>query len=124
MKFNQYIKRHFIDILSSVIDAAIIILFHFPIYQDKAVLCTMDEEGECVTKTFYYPKTPLERLNVLNLGFLLYIGYFLFAVSILLILLSFLLKKAKFNKIKNFFCVFVSFFLIFLILFDTYNIYV
>lgn len=118
MKFNQYIKSHFIDILSSVTDVAILILFHFPIYLDKAVLCSVNEDGECVTKTFYYPKTPLERLNVLNLSFLLYIGYFLFAVSIMLILISFLLKKVKFNKIKNSFCVFVSFFLAFLICFS------
>lgn len=98
---NKISKKEIIsDILYIVFTTAISVLMFVPIYKDRATLPGFDEEGNEVVANFFYERTPFERLKVINIEWLLYLGLFLFFICLILVVVSYL-TKYKIGKYKN-----------------------
>ena len=84
-----------------------------PIFRDHAILpsAVIDENGveQIIASDFYYPKTPLDRLNVLDLSYMLYVLIALSVITIVFAIISiFSLDNSKTKRIHRFFFVLVS----------------
>lgn len=71
-------KEIFVDIFYIVINAIMSILMFLPIYKDRATLPGFDDEGNEIVLNFFYDRTPLERLEEINIQWMLYLGIAMF----------------------------------------------
>jgi len=98
---NKISKKEIInDVFYIVFTTAISVFMFLPIYKDRATLTGFDEEGNEVVANFIYERTPFERLKVINIEWLLYLGLFLFFICLILVVVSYL-TKYKVAKYKN-----------------------
>jgi len=98
---NKISKKGIIVDITYIVATAIISLFMFlPIYKDRATLLGIDEDGNEVVSQFLYDKTPLERLEAINIEWLLYFGLSLFFICIILGIISYA-TKYKISKYKR-----------------------
>jgi len=98
---NKISKKESInDVFYIVFTTAISVLMFLPIYKDQATLPGFDEEGNEVVANFFYERTPFERLKVINIEWLLYLGLFLFFICLILVVVSYL-TKYKVGKYKK-----------------------
>ena len=90
-----------IDITTISMSIIIGILMYVPIYRDIALLPGRDADGnEIVVKTIY-EKTPFERLQVINLDWLLYMAFTVVGVGFILCVFSFIVRNQRLNRFKN-----------------------
>lgn len=95
------LKYRMIDITTISMSIIIGILMYVPIYRDIALLPGRDADGnEMVVKTIY-EKTPFERLQVINLDWLLYMAFTVVGVGFILCVFSFIVRNQRLNRLKN-----------------------
>lgn len=95
------LKYRMIDITTISMSIIIGILMYVPIYRDIALLPGRDADGnEIVVKTIY-EKTPFERLQVINLDWLLYMAFTVVGVGFILCVFSFIVRNQRLNRFKN-----------------------
>lgn len=95
------LKYRMIDITTISMSIIIGILMYVPIYRDIALLPGRDADGnEIVVKTIY-EKTPFERLQVINLDWLLYMAFTVVGVGFILCVFSFIVRNQRLNRLKN-----------------------
>lgn len=95
------LKYRMIDITTISMSIIIGILMYVPIYRDIALLPGRDADGnEIVVKTIY-EKTPFERLQVINLDWLLYMAFTVVGVGFILCVISFIVQNQRLNRFKN-----------------------
>lgn len=95
------LKYRMIDITTISMSIIIGILMYVPIYRDIALLPGRDADGnEIVVKTIY-EKTPFERLQVINLDWLLYMAFTVVGIGFILCVFSFIVRNQRLNRLKN-----------------------
>lgn len=95
------LKYRMIDITTISMSIIIGILMYVRIYRDIALLPGRDADGnEIVVKTIY-EKTPFERLQVINLDWLLYMAFTVVGVGFILCVFSFIVRNQRLNRLKN-----------------------
>lgn len=95
------LKYRMIDITTISMSIIIGILMYVPIYRDIALLPGRDADGnEIVVKTIY-EKTPFERLQVINLDWLLYMAFTVVGIGFILCVFSFIVRNQRLNRFKN-----------------------
>lgn len=95
------LKYRMIDITTISMSIIIGILMYVPIYRDIALLPGRDADGnEMVVKTIY-EKTPFERLQVINLDWLLYMAFTVVGIGFILCVFSFIVRNQRLNRFKN-----------------------
>jgi hypothetical protein len=97
---NNLFKKIF-DLSLTIVNIVISILMFLPIYNDTAVLPGIDSSGNQTTIRVKYPRTPYTRLVDLQIEWLLYLSFALFAGALIVLVIYHVKKRDNLLKVKN-----------------------
>lgn len=116
------IKALIVDIVKIIINCIMVPLYFIKLFCDKAVLPGVNENGETIVNISYYHYSIFYKIDRAGISFLLWIAIATIIVSIVLSVLSMVMKDKKALKIASYIVFGVTVILFFVLLFIAWTI--